>query len=513
MRVAIVGLGPKGLYALERLLDHARDLGSVAGLEIDVFEPHPVPGAGSVYDPHQPGYLLMNFAAAHVDMWWPGGGVVPPGERRSYVEWSGTDPSAYPSRADVGRYLADGLDRLRRRTPAGISLRLHRSAVAAVLARGRHWAVTASGETTLHDEVLIATGHQSSWAGALASATSVFPVQRWLSPDRIPPGSIVAMRGFALTFIDAALALTEGRGGVFEQLDHPHRLRYQPSRDDVGQIIPHSRTGRPLLAKPGPELAADHPHIESILESARSRIRELGEAADAVTGLAAIVSATADAALEAAGGDIASAAALDPAAEMQHSLAVSAGLARPGPAWALGHTWRGVYPAVVECFSHRSWARGEAFRFRRLSAEMERVAFGPAPVNTAKILALVEAGRVNLDHLRGPRVGRVDTVVDAVLPPPGARGLRSPLLERLVHDGHARVVTGGRGLEVTVDAACVGRDGCPSAGLSAIGRPTEDSVIGNDTLNRALHPQADRWARRVLRQRGAIPANARQRVA
>jgi uncharacterized NAD(P)/FAD-binding protein YdhS len=504
MRVAIVGLGPKGLYALERLLDHARDLDPAAGLEIDVFEPHPVPGAGPVYDPRQPEYLLMNFAAAHVDMWWPGSGVVSPGERRSYVEWSGTNPSAYPSRADVGRYLADGLDRLRRRIPAGISFGLHRSAVAAVSARGRHWVVTAEGETTVHDEVLIAIGHQSSWTGELASTLSVYPVQRWLSRDRIPPGSSVAVRGFALTFIDAALALTEGRGGVFEQLDHDYRLRYHPSRDDVGQIIPHSRTGRPMRAKPGPELAADDPHIKAILERGRGRIRQLGETADAVTGLHAIVTAAAIAVLAAAGGT--PAAALDPVEEMERSLAVAAGQIRPDPAWALGHVWRGVYPAVVTRFSGRGWAPGEALRFRRLSAEMERVAFGPAPVNTAKILALIDAGRINLGHLREPRVGRVDAVVDAVLPPPGARDLRSPLFEQLVVDGHARVVAGGRGLEVTADATCVGRSGSPSPGLSAIGRPTEDSVIGNDTLNRALHPQTDRWARRVVRRRCARAA-------
>ncbi|MEP6640478.1 MAG: FAD/NAD(P)-binding protein [Gaiellales bacterium] len=508
MRVAIVGLGPKGLYALERLFDHARDLDPVAGLEIDVFEPHPVPGAGPVYDPRQPEYLLMNFAAAHVDMWWPGSGVVPPDERRSYVEWSGTDPWAYPSRSDVGRYLADGLDRLRRRAPDGVSLRLHRSAVAAVSARGRHWAVSASGETTLHDEVLIAIGHQSSWAGELASPLSVYPVQRRLSPDRVPPGSNVAVRGFALTFIDAALALTEGRGGVFEKLDHPYRLRYHPSRDDVGQIIPHSRTGRPMRAKPGPELAADDPRTEAILESGRRRIRELGDTADAVTGLTAIVTAAATAALTAAGGDTTPAASLDPVDEMERSLAVGAGHIRPDPAWALGHVWRGVYPAIVTRFSGRVWAPGEVLRFRRLSAEMERVAFGPAPVNTAKILALIDAGRINLDHLREPPVGHVDAVVDAVLPPPGARGLRTPLLEQLVRDGHARVVAGGRGLEVTADAACVGRSGSPSPGLSAIGRPTEDSVVGNDTLSRTLHPQADRWARRILGRREASPEAA-----
>lgn len=510
MRVAIVGLGPKGLYALERLLDHARDLGPAAGLEIDVFEPHPVPAAGPVYDPRQPEYLLMNFAAAHVDMWWPGGGVVSPGERRSYVEWSGAHPSAYPSRADVGRYLAYGLDRLRRRIPAGTSFRLHRSAVASVSARGGGWAVTAGGETTVHDEVLIAIGHQSSWTGELESALSVYPVQRWLSRDRIPPGSSVAVRGFALTFIDAALALTEGRGGVFEQLDRDHRLRYHPSRDDVGQIIPHCRSGRPMRAKPGPGVAADDPHIEAILDSGRSRIRELSETADAVTGLHAIVTAAATAALAAAGGTT-PAVALDPVDEMERSLAVAAGRIRPDPAWALGRVWRGVYPAIVTRFSGRRWAPGEALRFRRLSAEMERVAFGPAPANTAKILALIDAGRINLGHLGEPRAGRVDAVVDAVLPPPGARGLRSSILEQILHDGHARVVAGGRGLEVTADAACVGRAGSPSPGLSAIGRPTEDSVIGNDTLNRSLHPQADRWARRVVRRREA--ATARQRVA
>ena len=71
LRVAIAGLGPKGLFALERLLDHARSLESAMRMQIDVFEPHPVPGAGPIYDPAQPEYLRMNFAAGQIDMWWP----------------------------------------------------------------------------------------------------------------------------------------------------------------------------------------------------------------------------------------------------------------------------------------------------------------------------------------------------------------------------------------------------------------------------------------------------------
>ena len=87
-------------------------------------------------------------------------------------------------------------------------------------------------------------------------------------------------------------------------------------------------------------------------------------------------------------------------------------------------------------------------------------------------------------------------MVDAVLPAPGATA--SGLLGALVQGGHARVLEGRRGLDVTTSGSCRGRDGNITPGLSAIGRPTEDSVIGNDTLSRSLHPHADRWARRVV---------------
>ena len=89
-------------------------------------------------------------------------------------------------------------------------------------------------------------------------------------------------------------------------------------------------------------------------------------------------------------------------------------------------------------------------------------------------------------------------VVDAVIPPPGALNMNDPLSRALVRDGYARIAPGAAGLELTADVTCVGADGQPSEGLGAIGRPTEDWVIGNDTLNRALHPHPDLWAQRVI---------------
>ena len=149
----------------------------------------------------------------------------------------------------------------------------------------------------------------------------------------------------------------------------------------------------------------------------------------------------------------------------------------------------------------------------RLSCPRNRVRadrLGPPELNARKLEALIDAGFVDPAHSRGGRIetacgrsrlcsdaGRaeIDVVVDAVLPPPGVVGLESPLLNGLIADGHARVRPGRRGIEVGADAICISAEGSESLGLAACGRPTEDSVIGNDTLSRTLHPQLDRWAR------------------
>jgi diaminopimelate decarboxylase len=522
MRVAVVGLGPKGLFALERLLDHAARASDVE-LSVDVFEPG-APGAGPNYDPRQPDYLRMNFAAGQVDMWADASSAVPGAERLGLVDWSrarggtvGADD--FPPRALVGRYLADGLATVLRHVPRGVSVARRAAPVERVTAQDGRWLVESGGGGGAYDEVVLATGHD--WAGT----STVFPVARWLSRSRVPAGSIVAVRGFALTFIDAALALTEGRGGAFGATGHPYRLAYRASGEEPASIVPYSRTGRPMPAKPAPGLAASFPALGEISRRGQAVIRAIPAPLDIDGDLVPALASVAAASLRAAGAS--SSTAIDdglalwlvracngalppvhepPVEELERSLAVGAGLRAPDVQWALGHGWRALYPAIVERVGGDGLTASSWLAFHRLARALERVAFGPAPLNAAKLLALVDAGIVDLAHLRDGG-GAADVVLDAVIPGPGARG---PLFERLLEDGVARVPRGRRGVEVTADGTCIGRDGRPSAGLAAIGRPTEDSVIGNDTLSRTLHPQADRWARRVV-ARSIEQARARGR--
>jgi uncharacterized NAD(P)/FAD-binding protein YdhS len=537
LRVAIAGLGPKGLFALERLLEHASALGPTARMEVDLYEPHPAAGAGPVYDPDQPAYLRINFAADQLDMWWPDGGVVPRSRRLPFVAWraaGGGEAADYPPRAEAGRYLCEGFERLLRCTPPHIAVQLRRTAVWTVRRSEGGWEVATRDSLATYDEVLVAVGHQDSSPSALASDWSlaaplvpaVFPVDRTLARDVVAPRATVAIRGFALTFIDAALALTEGRGGSFEPLDHPYRLRYVPGPDDVGVILPFTRTGRPMLAKPGRAISERTPALATVAAAGRALIAALEPPVGLYEDVVPILADSAHQSLTAVGGDPGHED-LDPASAIDRSLAVGAGLVPPGRAWALGHAWRVLYPAIVERLGGGGLSSGDWAGFLRLAGELERLAFGPPPVNAAKLLALIEAGRVDLAHLRGGSLGDtggstllrsdagaypIDCAVDAVLPPPGAAG-HGGLLADLVAEGHARIPPGRRGLEVTDDASCRALDGSLPLGLAAIGRPTEDSVIGNDTLSRSLHPHADRWATRVAQRcRDAATSRTRERA-
>ena len=553
LRVAIVGLGPRGLFALERLLDRAHRAGPRARLEIDLFEPHPVPGAGPIYDPGQPGYLRLNFAADRLDLWWPHSRAVPARERLSFVAWrhgiNGQSPDGerYPARAQVGRYLADGFARLLRHLPSGASVTMRATAVSGARRLNATWKIeTEEGATYEYDEILLAVGHASgsgpwsrdgAWEHAAPLIPAVFPVTHRLSRNVLAPGAIVAVRGFALTFIDVALALTEGRGGSFEAGARPYELRYRASAEDVGSILPFSRSGRPMLPKPAPELAASIADLELIAASSCAEMLALSDGftleADVVTILASTAASSLLAAngrrpggeqldrvsraaagwLVAASDDSLPSVTREPAAEIERALAIGAGERRPDLQWALGHTWRSLYPALVRRLGGRGLGDASWPAFRRLAAEMERISFGPPPVNAAKLLALIAAGRVDLTHVRGGQIvtdngvtiirsGQgecpVDAVVNAVLLEPGAIGSPGGLPEQLVAAGYARVLAGRRGVEVAADANCIGSDGNHTPGLSAVGRPTEDSVIGNDTLSRTLHPQVDLWAQRVV---------------
>jgi FAD-NAD(P)-binding len=264
-------MGPKGLYCLESLIAEFAENPFHSGLRVAIFNKNGNFGASPIYDPDQPPYLLSNVRAKELDLWDDEDPTKPDGP--GFVGWhesqlpqsSSVGPEAYPPRALVGQYLMHGFHRLMSRLPQGLEVTRLVAEVTDIVPAGTGYLVTHVEDTgrrgeLFADKVMLSTGHSSirlttreeayqdfadryPWTSFIPHA---YPVHERMSA--IPAGSCVAMKGAGLTFIDAVLALTEGRGGQFRR-DTGGRLRYLMSGQEPKSVMPFCRTGLPIVPK------------------------------------------------------------------------------------------------------------------------------------------------------------------------------------------------------------------------------------------------------------------------
>lgn len=280
--IAIIGGGPKGTYALERLVAQLKAEPVADPVEIHVFNRTAHFGAGEIYDPAQPEYLLINYAIGNINMWSdeaPPAVVPHPLPLTVWLREAHNPPLAvnelsYVSRATVGRYLEAGFDAIVAHAPPNVTVRRIVGEVADLQAMGHQYRITLrTQDGTLHrlapayGHLLLATGHPRNkldrasatyrrFADAHTSAEFVpfiYPVESALTT--LPAAQRIAMKGMGLTFVDGVLALTEGKGGNFIRDGATDTLAYHSSGAEPQVIYPFSRSGLPMIPR-GPAYGA-----------------------------------------------------------------------------------------------------------------------------------------------------------------------------------------------------------------------------------------------------------------
>jgi hypothetical protein len=194
------------------------------------------------------------------------------------------------------------------------------------------------------------------------------------------------------------------------------------------------------------------------------------------------------------------------AEHLRRSIAMNRGHTVPGTEWIWGRVWSGLYPQLVRAVCRVRWDPAQARVFRRVARSLERLAFGPPEITALKLLALFDSGL--LEQGVFPPHQPADTlVIDAVTPPPGILAAPapggaafSPVMASLLAAGEVTVRAGETGLLTDTDGTCLDARGNRNESLAALGRPTEGPTLGHDTLNRSLHDEPVRWARRIARQ-------------
>lgn len=280
VRMAIIGMGPRGLTVLERVLEHADRLPASAHLQIDMYDDG-VAGEGS-HRSVQPDHLLINTVASQVTVFAPTsraggtGGI-------SLVEWAHSagyrrhgerfqceapDAGEPITQADhlprslLGEYLHWACQRIAGMMPAQISMLHHRQRVTDLIP----WAdayrvICAEGQDRPADYVFLTTGHGyrqptaedrffSEFVGRCGASNehlSYFPTPYPVEAlDRIPAAATVAIQGMGLTAHDVVSALTLGRDGRYVR--SAGQLRYEPSGQEPRMLL-FSRNSLPFAAR------------------------------------------------------------------------------------------------------------------------------------------------------------------------------------------------------------------------------------------------------------------------
>jgi uncharacterized NAD(P)/FAD-binding protein YdhS len=474
--VAIIGLGPKGLYCLESLCAEFAARPLDGGLTVHIFDRAE---CSPVYDTTQPDHILVNVAVGEIDLW--------EGRGPSFMEWYGEPLTGneYLPRSVVGRYLRECLQRMLDQAPAGMTIEYHREEVTDI--DGDR--LEPSGIRA--DKILLATGHQRH--------ESVYPVTEAMRA--VPAGARVAMLGIGLTFIDAVLELTEGRGGRFVD------GTYVRSGNEPAVIFPYSRTGLPMTPKPV-DLPPEPRKLRFVTEEALAELRRRGQV-DFERDVVPLI--------DREFGDFEWRAAIDPEVDditryMEDAIASAKREVSPISLWyemriAINSVLRfgGFTPE-----SHRALIEYYFPRFKR-------VVFGPPVVNAEKILALTKAGVIDFRHSRAARIDGVDVCIDARFPKTDITNDPSPLYRNLCRRGTIRRFRNGDyapgAIDMTEGMQCViGADGEVHENIAVIGIPTEGNSVGNLTIGR--DPFAARWASDVIRSflPGASGSDCRRRT-
>ncbi|WP_404308491.1 FAD/NAD(P)-binding protein [Neorhodopirellula lusitana] len=511
LRVAIIGCGPRGLQCLEAMSRRlSRQLHR--RISITVFEPAEFLGAGMVYNPSQPKTLRMNFATQHIDFW-----KTKPDHRTArsgsllgwlaqhYPEYAATNQ--YVPRAIVGKYLHDCYNKVVSQIKDTTTLRVIPEKVIEIQKRGSRFSVHTDTGLWHFDQVAITTGHEGLRSSPTTQAGKTpipaIPAGTHLTVDRVTPGSRVLVHGFGLTAIDTVLSLTEGRGGSFDSdriLPRYRKCSLEPARIDL-----RSRSGRPMLSKPA---ANKEPISDDFWTPFRHRLNEHLPNHGKLEFVRDIWSIVTDAAahLLVESGSHTQTRVVDgwyqewtrckmdsrsAQKTMLQSYAVATGKRPIDIPYALGDSWRRLYPELVALISNGGLTDDSWNSFALTAREMERIAFGPPAENIGRLLSLMRSRLISVGN-QLDSTQHYDHTINSVIAGPHQHDHVGPL-EKLIQAGLVQVHPASGGVMVDCRGFVIGE----TRGLAIFGRATEGWVVGNDTLNRTLHCHIENWAEEI----------------
>ena len=536
LRVAIVGLGPRGLAAIEALV--VLVTGKDVTLHIDGFDTNSWPGAGPNFQPNQTEHCILNIPIREVD--------IPPAEKLGlalggFEEWAidNEDSDTFPTRAKLGAYLAKRFDDNVGALPENVHFQANTCSVKRLSFLEEKVQVHADATTYgPFDEVLLAMGQPETkpddqLAGWIAHAetssaevVSAYPDRVLLERAKNWAGKTVAIRGLGLSTMDVLRIMTNGLGGTF------YDGVYVPSGNEPARILPFSLNGQPPVPKPlnkvldaqfdllEPEKAAfsdalefaltqpaDHALLTICEALERPAIRVLNSADNPVD------QAEIQAWLRVERDDPGSQETRVPLVALRENIAIASADAPPDIGYTIGQLWRKIQDVLRQKFNTTKVMRETAMAVIGFDEGLKRYSYGPPLRSAQELLMLVEAGVVSLTAADDPKIETTkggwhfsddgldeyaSVMVDAVIASAELSCLSEPLFKKLQECSYLSSFAEGFGIATTPDGRLIGSDGSIHNSVCLLGRMALGSVIAVDSIHDCFGASADRWSNGVL---------------
>ncbi len=535
-KVAIIGMGPRGLGALEALA--AKWQGSEVSLTIDVFDPFPAVGAGPNFNPDESPCCLLNIPMRDV-------AIAGPAFSRcgGFADWldDAPGPDSFAARRDLGRYLEARLADL---IDLGIlDINWLALNVEAVEPAEDGWMLRVDGVLRgPYADVLLTVGqpavkpddqlaawqeHARQTDGTLMQA---YPAKRLSRAARNWSGQAVAIRGLALSAFDILRVLTVGQGGRFIDGQY-HACGLEPAL-----ILPFSLDGKPPFPKPA-TAAIDHifdplpaetrvfeAAISSAVDAAPDAVRRLIN--EALVPVVLRMMREGDQAPEqewvsnwletewSSPGDQETGDARD---ILRLGISMADGSCPPTIGYTIGQVWRKWQNELRSGYNSAQKHPDAAKLLVGFDEGLKRYSYGPPLSSSLELMALLDCGLVDLEHSADPDIEMTETgwtlksgswsrqasiMIDGVMASPDLSAVTANPLAHLVADGRISQIHNGLSGQTTSDGSVVDENGQIVPGLCLLGRLALGSIIAADSLHDCFGQSTDRWAEGVIQRLG-----------
>jgi len=460
-KIGIIGVGPRGGYALEKLILELEARNSLINIHLTLFESTGNFGNGQVYNLHQDSSNWINITERILEL-EPRKAIATNTLKipsfPSYHEWINknfhTLPDdtidTYPPRKQIGEYLSQRFQSLTKPLIKSKIVTLHKQLAKEVKLLNNDKIQIITNPNTYEDfsEILLTIGHQTTelspqildWDQFALDKENInlfkspYPITNYLHHKNLKNDSIIGIRGFGLAMIDVVRAITK-KFGNFTILDEKTKSStFQTKENITSKLVPFSLDGLPPAPKPLNALIDKwfEPSEASMVafenQIANKKIQEKAESPYFLIAAFAPIAAHIYLQLPDAINpqNLSRAAIVKLIMEwlcdqnLKHSIItprqqpsekimeiyveMATGKTAISLDYCIGQVWRYCQPSIYNKLSYNACSDTVFAEIIALDESTKRYSYGPPVESIQQLLALVKSGILNLDMVNDPNI-------------------------------------------------------------------------------------------------------------